>query len=72
MRRLKPATGLWKIQAQWVVKSGKQQQLFLLQAESAINVVSLPEGHCRKDGKIQVKQTVVLSLMMPSKSHPTI
>jgi len=23
-RRLKPATGLWKIQPQWVVKAGKQ------------------------------------------------
>jgi len=23
-RRLKPATGLWKIQSQWVVTSGKQ------------------------------------------------
>ena len=25
-RRLKPATGLWKIQPQWVVTPGKQQQ----------------------------------------------
>jgi hypothetical protein len=25
-RRLKPATGLWKIQTQWVVRAGKQQQ----------------------------------------------
>ena len=24
MRRLKPATGLWKIQPQWVVTAGKQ------------------------------------------------
>jgi hypothetical protein len=24
MRRLKPATGLWKIQPQWVVMPGKQ------------------------------------------------
>jgi len=24
MRRLKPATGLWKIQPQWVAKPGKQ------------------------------------------------
>jgi hypothetical protein len=26
MRRLKPATGLWKIQPRWVVTPGKQQQ----------------------------------------------
>jgi hypothetical protein len=25
-RRLKPLTGLWKIQPQWVVTPGKQQQ----------------------------------------------
>jgi hypothetical protein len=25
-RRLKPATGLWKIQPQWVVMPGKRQQ----------------------------------------------
>jgi hypothetical protein len=30
MRRLKPATGLWKIQPQWVVTSGKQRNKHFL------------------------------------------
>ena len=29
-RRLKPATGLWKIQPQWVVTAGKQRQYLLV------------------------------------------
>jgi hypothetical protein len=29
-RRLKPATGLWKIQLQWVVTPGKQTNIFIL------------------------------------------
>jgi hypothetical protein len=28
-RRLKPATGLWKIQPQWVVTSGKQTNIYI-------------------------------------------
>jgi hypothetical protein len=29
MRRLKPATGLWKIHPQWVVTTGKQTNILL-------------------------------------------
>jgi hypothetical protein len=32
MRRLKPATGLWKIQPQWVVTPGKQSLLRMINA----------------------------------------
>jgi len=33
MRRLKPASGLWKIQSQWVVMPGKQTNKLVLSSE---------------------------------------
>jgi hypothetical protein len=40
-RRLKPATGLWKIQPQWVVTPGKQtnKQTYVLGTEGAYYVL---------------------------------
>jgi hypothetical protein len=51
-RRLKPATGLWKIQAQWVVTPGKQTndrgtcRLLGIAVSDDINVIKKEAKNC--------------------------
>ena len=44
IRRLKPASGLWKIQPNWFVKPGKQTDLKSLVAYSSVAYISMVIG----------------------------
>jgi len=44
-RRLKPATGLWKIQPRWVVTVGKQTKQTARQYNCRLYIISLYDRH---------------------------
>jgi len=49
MRRLQPATGLWKIQPQWVATPRKQQQILnFIKTSPMTDVMLQADGHTNR------------------------
>jgi hypothetical protein len=60
-RRLKPATGLWKIQPQWVVTAGKQTNKLLIKYCSGDQIVKNEmDGVCSTYGERRGVYTVLV------------
>jgi hypothetical protein len=70
-RRLKPATGLWKIQPQWVVRPGKQTnnwfvgEIFVNPQQQVFYVRPLPKSLCLNTAKhVLCKLFIIINILL--------